>query len=53
LDFFAEQDAARRRSRWLILWYAVAVLAVVASYCAVAGALYALLVQQAPPATAQ
>ena len=49
MDFFAEQDAARRRSRWLILWYAVAVIAVVASYCAVAGALYALLAQQAPP----
>jgi Zn-dependent protease with chaperone function/uncharacterized tellurite resistance protein B-like protein len=50
LDFFAEQDAARRRSRWLVLWYAVAVLAVVASYCAAAAALYALLAQQAPPA---
>ena len=49
MDFFAEQDAARRRSRWLVLWYALAVLAVVASYCAVAAALYAGVTQQAPP----
>jgi Zn-dependent protease with chaperone function len=36
LDFFAEQEKARRNSRWLVLWYALAVLFVVASYSAVA-----------------
>jgi Zn-dependent protease with chaperone function len=41
LDFFEEQERARRRSRWLILAYLAAVLLVVASYCAVGTALYA------------
>ena len=41
MDFFAQQDAARRRSRGLVVWYAVAVAAVIASYCAVAAPLYA------------
>jgi Zn-dependent protease with chaperone function len=41
LDFFEEQERARRRSRWLILVYLAAVLLVVASYCAVGTALYA------------
>jgi Zn-dependent protease with chaperone function len=36
LDFFAEQEKARRNSRWLVFWYALAVLFVVASYCAAA-----------------
>ena len=29
MDFFAEQDRARRTSRWLVLWFAAAVLAIV------------------------
>jgi Zn-dependent protease with chaperone function len=33
LDFFAQQDEARRRSRWLVAWYAAALLFAVASYC--------------------
>jgi len=36
LDFFAQQDLARRNSRWLIAWYLLAAAAVVASFCAVA-----------------
>ena len=43
MDFFEEQERARRRSRWLVLWYLAAAAAVVASYCAVAAGLYALL----------
>jgi len=43
LDFFEQQEQARRSSRWLVLWYAVAVLAVVASYIAVAALAYALM----------
>jgi len=42
LDFFEEQERARRRSRSLVLAYLAAVLFVVASYCAVGAALYAL-----------
>jgi Zn-dependent protease with chaperone function len=42
LDFFEEQERARRRSRWLILAYLAAAAAVVASYCAAGAALYAL-----------
>ena len=41
MDFFEEQERARRRSRWLVLAYLAAVLFVVASYCAVGAALYA------------
>ena len=37
MDFFEAQERSRASSRWLILWYVLAVLAVVASYCAVAG----------------
>ncbi|HEX7218348.1 MAG TPA: M48 family metalloprotease [Burkholderiales bacterium] len=33
MDFFAQQDEARRRSRWLVAWYAAALLFAVASYC--------------------
>ena len=36
MDFFEAQERSRRTSRWLILWYVIAVLAVVASYCAAA-----------------
>jgi Zn-dependent protease with chaperone function len=43
LDFFEQQERARRSSRRLVFWYALAVLAVIASYCAVAGALYAFI----------
>ena len=42
MDFFEEQERARRRSRWLVLAYLAAVLFVVASYCAVGAALYGL-----------
>ncbi len=41
MDFFEEQERARRRSRWLVAAYLAAVLFVVASYCAVGAALYA------------
>jgi Zn-dependent protease with chaperone function len=34
LDFFAQQDARRRASRWLVLWYCLAVALTVASYAA-------------------
>jgi len=40
LDFFEAQERSRRSSRWLILWYVLAVLGVVASYCLVAAAAY-------------
>ena len=43
MDFFEQQEQARRTSRWLVLWYALAVLAVVASYCLAAALGYALL----------
>ena len=42
MDFFGQQEEARRSSRWLVLWYALAVLGVVASYCAAAALGYAL-----------
>lgn len=29
MDFFAEQDRARRSSRWLVLWFALAVLVII------------------------
>jgi Zn-dependent protease with chaperone function len=35
LDFFEQQERSRRTSRWLVLWYLVAVAATVASYAAV------------------
>jgi len=43
MDFFARQDAARRASRWLILWYALAIAFVVASFNFAAALVYALL----------
>ncbi|HZN85550.1 MAG TPA: M48 family metalloprotease, partial [Burkholderiales bacterium] len=36
MDFFDQQDSARRASRWLVLWYLVAVLFVVACFDAAA-----------------
>ena len=36
MDFFERQEQARRTTRWLVFWYALAVLSVVASFCAVA-----------------
>ena len=42
MDFFEEQERARRRSRWLVLAYLGAVALVVASYCAVGAGLYAV-----------
>jgi Zn-dependent protease with chaperone function len=36
LDFFEQQERLRRSSRWLVLWYLLAVALVIASYCAVA-----------------
>jgi Zn-dependent protease with chaperone function len=41
LDFFEQQERARRNSRWLVVWYVLAVLIVIASYCAVAALVYA------------
>ena len=35
MDFFEQQERSRRTSRWLVLWYLVAVLLTVASYAAV------------------
>ena len=49
MDFFEAQERARRRSRWLVLWYAAAVLGVVASYCALAAFGYWLVMQSAMP----
>ena len=40
MDFFEAQERSRRSSRWLVLWYALAVAFVVASYCAAAGLAY-------------
>ena len=41
MDFFAQQDAARRASRWLTLWYLLAVAFVVACFDLAAMLLYA------------
>ena len=35
MDFFAEQDKARRTSRWLVLWFVLAVLVIVVAVDAV------------------
>ncbi|HEU4644516.1 MAG TPA: M48 family metalloprotease, partial [Burkholderiales bacterium] len=42
MDFFARQDQARRTSRWLVLWYLLAVLFVVVSFNVAAVLVYAL-----------
>jgi Zn-dependent protease with chaperone function len=43
LDFFAQQERARLSSRRLVVWYLLAVLSVIASYCLVAALLRAPL----------
>ena len=43
MDFFEQQEKARRSSRWLVVWYLVAVASVIASYCLVAALAYAFL----------
>ncbi len=43
MDFFAQQDAARRASRRLVLWYALAIVFVVASFNLVAALVYGVL----------
>jgi len=43
VDFFAQQDTARRASRWLVLWYLLAVAFVILSFNVAAALLYALL----------
>ena len=43
MDFFEHQERARRNSRWLVAWYFVAVLCVIASYCVAAALAYAFL----------
>ncbi|HEX5767306.1 MAG TPA: M48 family metalloprotease, partial [Burkholderiales bacterium] len=49
MDFFQAQERARRDSRWLVVWYAAAVLAVVASYCLLAALVYLVVRQSAMP----
>jgi len=44
LDFFEQQERSRRSSRWLVLWYLLAVLATIASYSVGAALIYAFLV---------
>jgi Zn-dependent protease with chaperone function len=43
VDFFAQQEAARRASRWLVLWYLLAVAFVVLSFNIFAALAYAAL----------
>jgi Zn-dependent protease with chaperone function len=42
LDFFEQQQQARRNSRWLVLWYALALVLAAACYTAAAAAACAL-----------
>ena len=42
MDFFGEQEQARRNSRWLVLWFALALAFTVACYVAAAAAATAL-----------
>ena len=50
MDFFDRQDRARRASRWLVLWYLLAVLFVVACFDAAAALIHlALTWGQWPP----
>ena len=50
MDFFDRQDRARRASRWLVLWYLLAVLFVVACFDAAAALIhFALTWGQWPP----
>jgi Zn-dependent protease with chaperone function len=43
MDFFDQQDSARRASRWLLVWYLLAVLFVVASFNLATALVYAVL----------
>jgi Zn-dependent protease with chaperone function len=43
LDFFEQQDSARRASRWLLLWYLLAALFVIACFNIAAAMGYAVL----------
>jgi Zn-dependent protease with chaperone function/uncharacterized tellurite resistance protein B-like protein len=43
MDFFDQQDSARRASRWLLLWYFLAVLFVVFCFNLAAALLYAAI----------
>jgi len=43
LNFFEQQSLARRNSRWLVLWYALAACVTVASYVLAAGLAYGVL----------
>ncbi len=43
MDFFARQDAARRASRWLVLWYLLAALFVILCFNVAAALAYAVL----------
>ena len=43
MNFFAQQERSRAASRWFLLWYLLAALAVIASYCLAAALVYALL----------
>ena len=43
MDFFAQQERSRAASRWFLLWYLLAALAVIASYGLAAALVYALL----------
>jgi Zn-dependent protease with chaperone function len=43
LDFFEQQELARRNSRWLVVWFLVAAACTVASYSAAGGLGYALV----------
>ena len=43
MDFFAQQERSRAASRWFLLWYLLAALAVLASYGLAAALVYAFL----------
>ena len=55
MDFFDQQDSARRASRWLLLWYLLAVLFVVACFNLAVALAYAAIAWFAalPPAPLQ
>ncbi len=55
MDFFAQQDSARRASRWLLLWYLLAVLFVVLCFNLAAALAYAAIAvfSGLPPAPAR
>jgi Zn-dependent protease with chaperone function len=43
LDFFEQQERSRASSRWFLVWYVAAALAVIASYCLAGALVYAFL----------